>query len=324
MSVVGVGSYVPEKVLTNKDLERRVDTSDEWIRTRTGIRERRILAESEKPSDMSVHASRQALEESPVEASDIDLIVMATNLSDLPIPGSAPFLARELDLRSDIPFFDVKAGCSGFIYGLDIASKYLLDPQYGNALVVGLEALSRILDWDDRRTCVLFGDGAGAAVVSQKHGNGRIFSSRLYGDPQKAHLLTLEMGGSRFPADKQHPDDVNPYLHMDGQGVFKSAVNMMTRACEDALSDTSLTIYDVDWVIPHQANIRIIRKLAERLNVDMDRVVVNLQRYANTSTATIPLALHEALEKGLIDRGDVLLLTAFGAGATYGSMLLEW
>lgn len=301
-----------------------VDTSDQWIRTRTGIEERHILQDDEKPSKMAVEAGREAIESSEVSPSDLDLVLVATNVSDLPIPGSAPFLAQELDLREEIPFFDMKAGCTGFIYGLDIASKYLLAPEYHHLLLVGLEALSRVIDWNDRETCVLFGDGAGAAVISDNGGGHRIISSTIHGDPAKAGLLRLEVGGTRHPRPNGLSQDHSNYLQMEGKGVFKSAVNMMERASARVLADAGLSVGDIDWVVPHQANIRIIRKLSNRLGVGMDSVVTNLNKYANTSTATIPLALREAIEESTFDPGDRILLTAFGAGATYGATLLEW
>lgn len=322
--IIGLGAGLPEKALTNHDLEKMVDTSDEWITSRTGIKERRVLEKNELPSSLAVAASRGAIENSSLEEKDIDIIIVATNISDMPIPGSAPFVADELDLGSDIPFFDLKAGCSGFLYGLDVAYNFALGGNYSNILVVGLEALSRVVNWEDRSTCVLFGDAAGAALISPTRSSGRILSTAIYGDSSKAELIRLEGGGTRYPSADGMKDEANYYLEMEGKGVFKSAVNMMKTSSEKVLKRAGLTLDDVDWIVPHQANIRIIRQLAKSMDVAMDRVVVNVDKYANTSTATIPVALNEAVANNLIRSGDIVLLTAFGAGAAYGATLIQW
>lgn len=322
--ISGIGAVAPEKVLTNNDLKKMVDTSDQWIRTRTGIKERHVLEDDELPSQLGVEASRQALAKSQVSENDIDLLIVATNVSDYPIPGTAPFIAEALDLPTDTPFFDVKAGCTGFVYGLDLARSSLLNGTYGNVLLVGIEALSRIVNWEDRETAVLFGDGAGAAVLKREGAGGRVLNSLIYGDYRKANLLRMEGGGTRFPANSERTREDQFYLKMEGGGVFKNAVNMMWKACNEILEKSEFELEDVDWVIPHQANIRIIRKLTKKLEVDADKVIVNLDKYANTSTATIPLALKEGLDENKIKDEDLLLLTAFGAGATYGSCLIKW
>jgi len=323
--LISLGTYTPDKVLTNKDLEEMVDTSDEWIKSRTGIEYRHLLGEDQNPSDMGVRASRRALEGSPIEGPDLDLIIVATNVSDFPIPGSAPFLAQSICPDSDVPFFDLKAGCSGFIYGIDMGLACLAGGSYENILVVGLEALSRVIDWEDRKTCVLFGDGAGAAVLraGPSADGGRVLASKIHGNSNKAGLLRVEAGGTRLPADGDWNRE-NYYLQMEGKGVFKSAVKMMEQASREVLANTGLSVQDLDLIVPHQANVRIIKQLGRNLGVKMDKVMVNLDRFANTSTATVPLALEEAMAKGRIEKGDLVLLTAFGAGATYGATLLEF
>lgn len=323
-NILSIGATVPDKVLTNEDLEKMVDTSDEWITSRTGIKHRHVLEEKEIPSSLGVEASREAIEGSPVGAEKIDLVVVATNISDMPIPGSSPFIVKELGLSPDIPFFDLKAGCSGFLYAIDVAANMIRGKGYGEILVVGLEALSRVVNWDDRSTCVLFGDGAGAAVIGARGDRGRILSTSVYGDPSKAKLIRLEGGGTRLPPAEGSENDERYYVGMEGKGVFKSAVNMMKRSSLSVLEDAGLALSDVDWIVPHQANIRIIKQLAKSLGVGMDRIVVNVEEYANTSTATIPLAFKEGIEEGSIGSGDLVLLTAFGAGAAYGATLLEW
>lgn len=322
--VTGIGASVPDKVLTNKDLEELVDTSDEWITTRTGIKRRHVLEEGENPSSLGVTASEQAIKTSPIAKDEIDLVITATNVSDMPIPGSSPFIVRDLGLSSDIPFFDLKAGCSGFLYGVDVAYNLILGNGYENILVIGLEALSRVLDWEDRSTCVLFGDGAGAAVVSSVGTGRRVLASTMHGDPTRPELINLKGGGTRYPPAEGDPDDRRYFIDMEGKGVFKSAVNMMKKSSEEVIGRADLELSDVDLIVPHQANIRIIRQLAKSLGVGMSKVAVNLEEYANISTATIPLALREAIDGDEIRSGDVVLMTAFGAGAAYGAVLVEW
>ncbi len=322
--ILSLGTKVPDKVITNEDLEEMVDTSDEWITSRTGIKHRHVLEDRETPSRLGSDASREAIAEAPIEPEDIDLVLVATNVSDMPIPGSSPFIVRELGLSSDIPFFDLKAGCSGFLYAIDVASHMIKGDSYDQVLIVGLEALSRVVNWDDRSTCVLFGDGAGAAVIGTRASGGKILSTSMYGDPSKAELIRLEGGGTRFPPAQGSEGDGRYYVEMEGKGVFKSAVNMMKRSSLEVLEKAGMGLSDVDWIVPHQANIRIIKQLAKSLGVEMDKIVVNLEEYANTSTATIPLALHEGIQKGCFRTGDLVLLPAFGAGATYGATLLRW
>lgn len=322
--IAGMGIGLPDKVLTNQDLEKLLDTSDEWITARTGIKQRRILKKNENPSSLAVSSSREAIDRSPLTDSDIDLIIVATNVSDMPIPGSAPFVADNLETESDVPFFDLKAGCSGFLYSLDVAYNLIRSDSYRNILVIGLEALSRVVNWEDRSTCILFGDAAGAAVVSQFGASGTILGSAIYGDPSKSDLITLEGGGTRFPAANGKKENKAYYIEIEGKGVFKSAVNMMKNASLKVLDKTGVELKDIDWIVPHQANIRIIKQLAKSLGVSMDKVVVNVDKYANTSTATIPVALNEAVRARLIQTDDVILLVAFGAGAAYGATVIKW
>jgi len=321
--ITGLGAKVPEEVLTNQDLEEMVDTSDEWITSRTGIKTRHVLGEEEDPSELGIAAAEEAIDNSPFDGDEIDLVVAATNVSDMPIPGSSPFITEGLGISEDVPFFDLKAGCSGFLYGLDVAAN-MIEGNYDTVLVIGLEALSRIVNWEDRSTCVLFGDGAGAAVVSSTGSSGTMLASSMYGDPSKAKLINLEGGGTRYPPANGDVEDEKYYIAMEGKGVFKSAVNMMKRSSLDVLREAGVELSEVDLIVPHQANIRIIKQLAKSLGVEMDKVAVNLEKYANTSTATIPLAFKEYLEEGEIQPGDLVLMTAFGAGAAYGSTLIEW
>lgn len=321
--ITGLGAEAPEKVLTNEDLEKMVDTSDEWITSRTGIKRRHVLGDEETPSELGIRAAREAIDNSPVNREEIDLVMVATNVSDMPIPGSSPFITEGLGISANIPFFDLKAGCSGFLYGLDVASN-MLGNNYDNILVVGLEALSRVINWNDRSTCVLFADGAGGAVVSSSGSRGSVLASSMYGDPSKAKLINLQGGGTRFPPSEGDPQDEKYYVDMEGRGVFKSSVNMMKQSSMDVLREAGVELSDIDLIVPHQPNIRIIKQLAKSLGVKMDRVAVNIEEYANTSTAAIPLAFKEYLEEGRIESGDLVLMTTFGAGVTYGAMLIEW
>ncbi len=320
--IIGTGSYLPEKTVTNEDLTRIVETSDEWIVKRTGIRTRHLLERDEAPADMGVAAGKAALRAAGLSPEDVDLLVVATNFPDMICPGSAPFVSSGLGL-DERPFFYLKAGCSGFVYGLAVAGGLIDAGLYRHVLVVGMEALSRVTDWDDRKTCVLFGDGAGAALLGPGGDGEGILGSSIRGDAGKAMLLHLPAGGTRTPASHETVDAGGHYLKMEGSGVYRSAVPMMETATREALAAASLTLSDVDWLIPHQANIRIIESLVRRLKFDPNRVVVNLDRVANTSTASIPIALDEALRDGRITSGEVVVLTAFGAGATYGAVVVR-
>ncbi|MFQ5794773.1 MAG: beta-ketoacyl-ACP synthase III [Candidatus Bipolaricaulia bacterium] len=324
VGIIGTGAYVPDRVLTNHDLEQMVETSDEWIIQRTGIRERRILREDEDPSVMGIVAAREAIERAGIVPGDLDMVIVATNVPDRIMPGSAPYIRQELEVGREIPFFDVMAGCSGFIYALEVARGMIATGSYRNVLVVGADAMSRILDWKDRSTCVLFGDGAGAVVVSPVAGDQGILSSSLHGDSSMADLIKIEAGGAKMPITPELARNGFQYVQMEGGGVFKNAVKMMESSTQEALDQAGVRLQDLDWVAPHQANLRIIKSLADRLDVPMEKVLVNIDRYANTSAATIPLVLHEAAVDGRLKPGNLVVLTAFGAGAAYGAMVLRW
>jgi len=314
--IVGTGSYLPKKVLTNRDLELAVDTTDEWIYTRTGIRQRHIAADGEKTSDLALEASRSALRAAGIAAGDLDLIVMATTTPDMVFPSTACLLQAKLGVRN-CPAFDVQAVCSGFVYGLSTADSFMRTGQYRNALVVGAETYSRILDWSDRSTCVLFGDGAGAVVLRRDSTPG-ILSSHLHADGSYANLLTVPgtVAGGKVSG--------RPLLQMDGGGVFKFAVKVLDDLVEETLAANGMQKSDIDWLVPHQANIRIIQASAKKLGLSMEKVVVTVDRHANTSAASIPLALDEAVRDGRIRTGQHVLLEAVGGGFTWGAALVKW
>jgi 3-oxoacyl-[acyl-carrier-protein] synthase-3 len=322
--IAGVGCAVPEKRLTNDDLAKIVETSDEWIVERTGIKERRVLETDEDPAWLGIAAAKQAIKAAGLKPKDIDALITATNVSEMLVPGSSPFICEGLDIEKEIPFFDLIAGCTGFVYGAKVAADMVSAGTYENVLVVGMEALSRFTNWKDRSTCVLFGDGAGAAVIRPMSGNRGILASSLAADSSKWNLLRIEAGGIKYPASRKTVDGNMHYLTMEGGGVFKSAVMMMEETTEKCLKQAGLTKEDIDWVVPHQANMRIITTLAKRLDLPLEKVIVNVDRYANTSTASIPIALVEAISDGRIKPGQVVVLTAFGAGVTYGAMVLRW
>jgi 3-oxoacyl-[acyl-carrier-protein] synthase-3 len=314
--IVGTGGYLPEKILTNRDLELKVDTTDEWIYTRTGIRQRHIAAEGEKTSDLALAASRRALDTAGIAARDLDLIVMATTTPDMVFPSSACLLQAKLGVRN-CPAFDVQAVCSGFVYGLSTADGLLRSGPYRNALVVGAEIYSRILDWSDRATCVLFGDGAGAVVLRRDSAPG-ILSSHLHADGSYASMLCVpgSVNGGKVSG--------RPLVQMDGGGVFKFAVKALDDLVEETLAANGLQKSDIDWLVPHQANIRIIQASARKLGLSMEKVVVTVDRHANTSAASIPLALDEAARDGRIRAGQHVLLEAVGGGFTWGAALVRW
>jgi 3-oxoacyl-[acyl-carrier-protein] synthase-3 len=313
--ISGTGSYLPAKVLTNRDLERAVDTTDEWIHSRTGIRQRHIAADDEKTSDLALHASRRALEAAGIGPGDVDLIVLATTTPDMVFPGTACILQSKLGARG-CPAFDVQAVCSGFVYALATADQFMRSGAYRNALVVGAEIYSRILDWKDRGTCVLFGDGAGA-VVLQRVAQPGILSSRLHADGSQAGLLCVPgtVAGGQVTG--------RPLLTMDGQAVFKFAVKVLHELVEETLAESRLGMSDIDWLVPHQANIRIIQATAKKLGLGMEKVIVTVDRHANTSAASIPLALDEAVRDGRIRPGQHVLMEAVGGGFTWGAALVE-
>ncbi|MGN7453858.1 beta-ketoacyl-ACP synthase III [Paenibacillus pasadenensis] len=323
VGIIGTGKYVPEKVLTNQDLERMVETNDEWIVTRTGIRERRIAAEGQATSDLAFEASLKALESAGITAEQLDLIIVATITPDMFFPSTASLLQDRLG-ASRAAAFDLSAACSGFIYGLATASSMIQAGLYKHVLLVGAECLSRITDYTDRNTCILFGDGAGAVVLGEVP-EGRGFQSfELGSDGSGGQLLKIPGGGSRLPSTADSVEAKQHYLKMAGNDVFKFAVRVMGASAEQALSKAGFGKGDIDLLIPHQANIRIIQSALNRLELPEDKAMVNLDRYGNVSAASIPLALAEAVEQGKVSEGDKLLLVGFGGGLTWGASVLVW
>jgi 3-oxoacyl-[acyl-carrier-protein] synthase-3 len=314
--VAGTGSYLPEKILTNQDLERMVDTSDEWIRTRTGIAQRHIAADNEMASDLALNASRQAMAAAGVTAADIDLIIVATTTPDVIFPSTACILQDKLGVN-DCPAFDVQAVCSGFIYALATADMFIRAGKCHTALVVGTEIYSRILDWTDRSTCVLFGDGAGAVVLTRGDQPG-ILSSHLHADGSYRKILAVP--GSICGGKVQG----KPFVMMEGNVVFKFAIKVLEDVVREALAENNLEVSDIDWLIPHQANIRIILSTANKLGLPMEKVVATVDRHGNTSAASIPLALDIAIRDGRIKPGQLVLLEGVGGGFTWGAALVRW
>lgn len=322
--ILGTGSELPSKVITNAALERLVDTSDEWITTRTGIKERRILEEGKGNADMAYSAAVRALKDADMEAKDLDAIIMGTVTPDYPFPSSACVLEDMLGARKAFSF-DVNAACSGFLNALAVADAMIRTGMIRHALVVGSDALSRLLNWKDRTTCILFGDGAGAVVVGAVHGGHRgILSTRLRTDGSYVKTLYVPAGGSLKPASAETVKKNEHTIAMNGKEVFKVAVRSMAEISREALEAADVDIDEVSLVIPHQANLRIISALAERLGVPMSKVMVNLDRYGNTSAASVPVALDEARREGRIRHGDVVLLNAFGAGFAWGAAVIRF
>ena len=319
------GSFAPAKILTNQDLEKMVDTSDEWIRSRTGMVERHIASKEEAASDLAYQAALNAIEASDVKYKDIDLIIVATISGDHPFPSTACLLQHKLGLKN-IPAFDVSAGCTGFIYACEVARQFVENGGARNVLVVGVEILTKITNWTDRNTCVLFGDAAGAAVISRAEPTdiSRIIDIKLDADCSMGDYLIQMAGGSRLPASHETVDANQHTVYMEGNRIFKSAVKSMYASSDELLRRNNLTSADVDWVIPHQANLRIIEALADKMKVPINKVIINIQKYGNTSSATVPLATDEAIRSKKIRRGDILLLTSFGAGLTWGSVLARY
>lgn len=323
--IAGVGAYAPERVLTNDDLTKMVDTSDEWIRTRSGIRERHIAAPDQACSDLALIAAQRALADAKVDASEVDLLIIATATPDYPLPSTACVVQHKLGVPPHATAFDIAAACSGFVYALEIAYGQLLTNRYKCALIIGSEKLSSITDWSDRTTCVLFGDGAGAAVLKKSDQPGiGIIGSDLGADGELAEYLYTPAGGSRCPATAKTVEEKGHFLRMKGREIFKNAVRVMETVAREMVEQHGLTFDQINLVIPHQANVRIVEALAGNLGVPLDRFYVNIDRYGNTSSASIPLALDEARKAGKIKPGDYTLLVAFGAGFTYGSTLIRW
>lgn len=321
--IVGVGSAIPDKILTNQDLEKMVETSDEWIVTRTGISERRIAPPEIKTSDLAVEAARKAMQDANVTADQIDLVIVATVTPDSPFPSTASLVQDKLGAKHAAAF-DLEAGCSGFIYASTVGAQFVETGLYNTVLVIGADLLSRATNWKDRRTCVLFGDAAGAAIIRPvSEGNG-FLSYVLGSDGSGGNLLCIEAGGSAMPATAETVEKELHYIQMSGAEVFKFAVRIMEEAANQVLEKAGLSCSDVDCLIPHQANIRIIDAAAKRLDLSRDKVFVNVQKYGNTSAASIPLALDEAVKSGRAKHGDLILMVGFGAGLTWGASLMRY
>jgi 3-oxoacyl-[acyl-carrier-protein] synthase-3 len=317
--ITGTGGYLPEKVLTNKDLEKMVDTTDEWIFERTGIRERHVV-EMESASDMAEHAARRALEMAGKNPEDVDLIIVGTSTPDLVFPSTACLLQNNLGIRNGGAAFDVQAACSGFVFALSVADKFIKSGTSKCALVVGAEAMSKILDWTDRGTCILFGDGAGAVVLEASEEEG-VLSTHIHSDGAYEHLLSVNAGISR---NLEMLRAEGALIQMRGNEVFRVAVNTLGRIVDETLEANGMSKADVDWLVPHQANIRIIQATAKKLDMPMERVVVTVDKHGNTSAASVPLALDAAVRDGRIKRGEIILLEAFGGGFTWGSALVRF
>lgn len=322
VGIIGVGKYLPEKVLTNADLEKMVETSDEWITTRTGIKERHIAAKEEATSDLAVKAGRAALKDAKLEPEDVELIIVATITPDMQFPSTATLVQTALKAKKAM-CFDISAACSGFIYAIVTAQQYIARGACKNALVIGAEVLSRITDWQDRSTCVLFGDGAGAAVLSEVKSGG-ILSSYLGSDGTAAGLLNMPAGGSRLPASQKTIDERLHCIKMQGNELFKIAVNSMVDAGQEAFNRAGIKCGEVSWIIPHQANLRIINAVAKRLNCENAQIYLNIERCGNMSSASTATALCDAVQEGKIKKGDIVLLVAFGAGLVWGGIVIKW
>jgi 3-oxoacyl-[acyl-carrier-protein] synthase-3 len=322
--ILGTGSYAPKNIVTNDDMAKFVDTSDEWIRTRSGISERHFAAKDETTSDMGCIAAERAIEAAGIERSEIDLIILATMTPDMPFPSTACLVQSKLGLPN-VTTFDIQAACSGFVYALSIANSMLRSGHFNKALVIGAEKMSSILDFEDRTTCVLFGDGAGAAILSREAADNVGILGAIGGaDGSNPSLLQQPGGGSAMPASEASIAARQHFLKMNGKEIFKSAVRVMGQASTDIIEQVGYTPEDLDLVIPHQANMRIIESLAKRLKIPMEKFHNNLDRFGNTSAASVPIALDEAFRAGRIKSGDLILLVAFGAGLTWASTLIKW
>ncbi len=323
IGIVGTGSFLPEKVLSNHDLEKIVDTSDEWISSRTGIKERRILESCKSSSDMAVEASKKALEDANLTPEDIDLVIVATMTSDMITPSTACIVQDKLGCKNAAAF-DISAACSGFLYGLSVAYGLIKSGTYKNVLLVATEAMSRILDWEDRGTCILFGDGSGAAIISEVPEGKGIINMELGSDGSGADLLLIPSGGSKSPSTAETIKNREQYLRMEGSEVFKFAVRKIDETCKNIIKKSELNSEDIDLFIPHQANTRIIDSAIKKLKISKEKTFINLDKYGNMSAASIPVALDEALKQGRVKDGDNILLVGFGGGLTWGSAILKW
>lgn len=321
--ILGTGSYVPKQVLTNGDLEKLVDTSDAWIVERTGIRERRKAAPGEACSDLGIQAAQHALNDANIRAIDLDLIIVATCTGDSPLPSTASLIQYRIG-ATRAAAFDISAACCGFVYALSVADAFIRSSQYRHVLVIGSEVMSSITDWSDRNTCVLFGDGAGAVVVGPTEEDKGLLSIHLHADGRLSDLICVPGGGSSVPVSESMIADKLQFVKMRGNETFKIAVKTMEEAVREALVAQNLSVADIDFLVPHQANIRILNAVGQRLGLSKDQVIINLDRFGNTSAATIPLALDEAVRAGQIQTGSLIVLAAFGAGLTWASSVIRW
>jgi 3-oxoacyl-[acyl-carrier-protein] synthase-3 len=323
VSIIGTGSYVPEKRLTNENLSKIVETSDDWITTRTGIKERRIAAKDENTSDMAARAALKAIEQAKISSEEIELILVATATPDMLFPATACFVQKKIGARN-AACLDISAACAGFIFGLEIGQQFITSHTYDTVLVIGAEKLTSITNWTDRNTCILFGDGAGAAILRHRGSTHGVITTHIGSDGQFTDILFMPGGGSRCPITRDNVDLNLNTIHMTGKEVYKQAVTAMIDASKKALDQAGLSIHDIACVIPHQANLRIIEAIADRLKIPLERFYVNLDRYGNTSAAAVAIALDEANRTGRIKSGDYVLMVVFGGGLTWASTIIEW
>jgi len=323
--ISGTGRYLPKKIVNNFDLESKVETNDEWIRTRTGMFERHCASDDEAASDLASIAGKNAIEKAGLKPRDIDMIICATISGDHAFPSTACLVQKNLGTKNNCTAFDLSAGCSGFIYGASIAKQFIENGVHKHILVIGVEVLSRLLNWDDRGTCVLFGDGAGAAVFSQAESTdiSRFIDVELMADGSLSDLLIQPAGGSRMPTTEQTVRENKHTIHMEGNRIFKLAVKSMYNACDIILKRNHADVKSIDWLLTHQANMRIIQALGKKLKIDNSKVITVIEKYANTSAASIPIALDDVLSSGKVRHGDLMLMAAFGAGLTSGGILVR-
>lgn len=323
IGIKGIGYYVPENVFTNFDFEKIIDTSDEWIRTRTGIIERRFASKEQATSDLATEASLKAIKNAKINKEDVDMIILATTTADYIVQGAACIVQNKLGLKK-IPCFDLNAACTGFIYGLEVAYSLVKSGLYKNVLVIGAETLSRIVDMQNRNTCVLFGDGAAAAIIGEVEKGYGFLGFSIGAEGEDNMILKVPAGGSKKPNNEETIKNRENFVIMKGQDVFKFAVSTLPKVTSDALEKAKLKVNDLSMVFPHQANLRIIESAAKRMKFPLEKFYMNLSRYGNTSSASVGIALGEAIEKGLVKKGDNIALTGFGGGLTYGSTIIKW
>ncbi|MBO1225531.1 MAG: ketoacyl-ACP synthase III [Candidatus Scalindua sediminis] len=322
-SITGIGSFLPKKILTNADLVKMLDTTDEWITKRTGIKERRIVDNGAATSDLAIEASLRALDDAKVLPSEVDLIITSTITPDCLFPSTSCFIQEKIG-ANNAGAFDILAACAGFIYALSIAKNFIISGSTKTVLVVGAECLSKITDYTDRSTCILFGDGAGAAIVQRSNGKREIITTHLFADGRQADILTLPAGGSKLPTSHETVDSRSHYIQLKGKEVFKIAVNNMIDVIIKTVSKNNMKIEDIDLIVPHQSNIRIIEAAMEKLNLPKEKAFINIDRYGNTSSASIPIAIDEIEKAKMLKPGNMVLLVAFGGGLTWSSSIIKW